>query len=86
VDAQRPIVLSTLNLNRQNLVARSQVTNNASLWIPHIKPGTYFERNGVIVEVITVEGDSIVAIEEDTNEEILLSLNQAAELLKAYIG
>ncbi len=62
------------------------MTNNASQWIPHIKPGRYFKRNGVIVEVISVEGENIVAIEEDTNEEILLSLNQAAELLRAYIG
>ena len=61
------------------------MTNNASQWIPHIKPGTYFERDGVIVEVITVEGDNVVAIEEDTNEEILLSLNQAAELLKLIL-
>jgi hypothetical protein len=61
------------------------VTNNASQWIPHIKTGTYFERDGVIVEVITVEGDNVVAIEEDTNEGILLSLNQAAELLKLIL-
>jgi hypothetical protein len=47
-------------------------------WIQHIRAGRYFEWDGVIAEVARVI--------EDGSRELVSSINQAAELLRAYIG
>jgi hypothetical protein len=89
LDAQMPIVASTLQLNRslapRNTVHPEQPAENLSLWVHHVRPGVYFVRDEQLLEVVRVHGDSVV-VQDDNNIEEVINKNEAAELLRAYIG
>jgi hypothetical protein len=84
VNAERPIIASTLNLNASKL-NRNRIVNNR-LWVQHIVPGTYFARAGEMVQVARVHGDSVFVTPDDSGNEEVININEAAELLAAYIG
>lgn len=97
VDAQREIVASTLRLNASHLGNRNHVdnhpehdlngaVNNISLWAQHIAPGKCFELNGEMAEVNRVDDNIVFVLVDGNDVEQQINLNEAAELLRAYIG
>jgi hypothetical protein len=94
LDAQVPIVLSTLQLNQTRVnrtvaphhtVNSEEPTNNVLLWVQHVRPGVYFVRDKELLEVVRVDGKTVV-VHNDDNIEDIININEAAELLRAYIG
>ncbi len=83
VDAERPIVASTLHLNASQL-NRNCIINNR-LCVQHIVPGTYFAKVGEMVQVARVHGDTVVVIPDDSSNEEVININETTELLRAYI-
>jgi len=86
VAAQMSIVMTTLLLNSNEIAEVQPQVNNVSLWVQQVRPGTYYERDGVILEVVRVEGENAVVIEKDSDVELVINIIQAAELLRDYIG
>jgi len=46
----------------------------------------FFLLSGEMVEVVSVDGDSIFVLGDDSVDQQQISLREAAELLRAYIG
>ncbi len=81
--AENHSVAATLNLNNLQLPLRREQHN---LVVPSIvEPGTFFMREGAIVEVIRVVGNIVTVCEDKTYNEFILSLNEAAQLITNYI-
>lgn len=81
--AENHSVTATLNLNNLQLPPRREQHN---LVVPSIvEPGTFFMREGTIVEVIRVVGSIVTVREDETYNEFILSLNEAAQLITNYI-
>jgi len=57
-----------------------------SMWARHVKPGSGFLLSGEIVKVVSVNGDSVFVLGDDSVDQQRISLREAAELLQAYIG
>jgi hypothetical protein len=57
-----------------------------SVWAQQVKPGICFLFSGDIIEVISVDGDSVIVVPDDSDVQQWISLIEAAELLRAYIG
>jgi hypothetical protein len=88
-DGQTPLVASTLNLNLARFNpngAESQAHEGNQQWVQYIVPGTCFVWAGQVVEVVRVDGRVVVVVEEDSDNEVNLDINEAVGLLKAYIG
>ena len=83
--AQMQIVMTTLLLNLNEISQVRPQVNHVSLWVQQVRPVTYFERDGVMLEVVRVEGENAVVIEEDSDVELVININKAAELLRDYI-
>jgi len=56
------------------------------VWAQQVKPGICFLFSGDIIEVISVDGDSVIVVPDDSDVQQCISLIEAAELLRAYIG
>ena len=54
-------------------------------WLQLIEPGTMFMREGLLVEVLRVEGDAVVIQDETSFNEYIIDRNEAGELLRLYI-
>lgn len=86
VDANRAIVLETLNLTHA-IPHQPVQDNDISRWVSHIIPGTYFAtRDGEMASVVRVQGNQVLALLESNDNEAIFHLNEAAALLRSYIG
>ena len=56
------------------------------MWVSHVKPGSCFLLSGEIVKVVSLNGDSVFVLGDDSVDQQQISLREAAELLRAYIG
>jgi hypothetical protein len=81
--AQNNTVLATLQVLHEQLPVRPQQNN----WdLNCVTPGTVFIRNGLVVEVVRVNENSIVIHEELSLNEFLISHNEAANLIDDYLA
>jgi hypothetical protein len=90
--AQSEEVAATLNLNNRQLQQRDNVppvqlndVADRQRWLQLIEPGTMFMREGLLVEVLRVEGDAVVIQDETSFNEYIIDRNEAGELLQLYI-
>ena len=56
-------------------------------WAPHIIPGTYFSTpDGQMASVVQVRGNSVFAVLDGEENEVIYDINEAAMMLQRYIG
>ncbi len=54
--------------------------------IQYIVPGMCFVWAGQVVAVVRVDDRVVVVVEEDSDNKVNLDINEAVDLIKAYIG
>ncbi len=63
------------------------VPNDLTMWTRHIVTGTSFgTEDGEVVSVLRVDGNNVICIVDGTATEVMFTLNEAANLLRRYIG
>jgi hypothetical protein len=75
-------VAVTLNLNNVRLPPRDEVQHDLAI---AVEPGTVFIREGTLVEVIGVNGNDVVVLEDDTLNQYVIDINEAAQLISNYL-
>jgi hypothetical protein len=88
VYAQNDSVSTKLNLNLdllQHIVDAASVNNEGRRWRNQISPGTFFLRNGALMEVLRVDGDDVTIL-SDNGDEVIINILEAEQLLEEYIG
>jgi hypothetical protein len=80
--AESNCVSETLQLSNpvHHRVERQNHLNDAS-----VIPGTFFRREGAVVEVIAVNGNVVTVQEDETLNEYNMSLHEAARLISDYL-
>jgi hypothetical protein len=83
--AQSDVVANTLRQGCGNLLQpRDQIPNNL---VSSIVPGTFFMREGVLLEVISINGNNVIVEEAEGNSyRFSLDINDAAQLINNYIS
>jgi len=83
--AQSDVVANTLHQGHGNLLPpRDQIPNNL---VSSVVPGTFFMRECVLLEVISINGNNVTVEEAEENSyQFSLDINEAAQLINNYIS
>ena len=83
--AQSDVVANTLHQGHGNLLPpRDQIPNNL---VSGVVPGTFFMREGVLLVVISINGNNVIVEEAEENSyQFSLDINEAAQLINNYIS
>jgi hypothetical protein len=74
-------VRETLILDNINAIPAHHHDEN-----PIVIPGTFFMRDGVLLEVISVNENDVIIRESDSLNEYAIRLNEAAQLIHDYLN
>jgi hypothetical protein len=80
VEVQADVVAATLRLMQP--IPHGNVRD---IGIGHIVPGTLFVRQGQLVEEISVNNNDVLVLDDHANN-VMITVNEATELLNEYIG
>ena len=84
VVAQSEVVKATLNLGVLEIAVHRMV--EVADKFDMVLPGTFFVRDGSILEVILVNEHNITVRDSKSIQEFRISLNEAAELIEEYFN
>jgi hypothetical protein len=77
--AQSSCVRETLIFDNNNAIPAHHRDEN-----PIVIPGTFFMRDGALLEVISVNENDVIVHESDSLKEYAIGLNEAAQLIDDY--
>ncbi len=80
--AQHPLLTTTLRLNNVELPERQRNQQDVRLTV---ECGTFFLHEGSLVEVVNVNGNNAIVRDDETANECIIDLHDAARLIRNYL-
>ncbi len=71
-----------MNLNNVLLPPHNEGQHDLAI---AVEPGTFFMREGTLVEVISINGNDVVVLEDETLNQYVIGINEAAQLISNYL-
>jgi hypothetical protein len=80
--AQHPLVTTTLRLSNVDLPERQRTQQEVTFLVTC---GTFFLHEGSLVEVVSINGNNVIVRDDETGNEYIIDLCEAARLIRSYL-